>query len=265
MNPKAKEHFPVFIRYCKKLFEIGEGLFEKSIPFETDDHFSFMALAFVNKQLVHMRSLILLAENMHFPDSKLIARSMIEGMAVILWAADRPDERGLRWRAYAIVSDYKLIIDKKMRGESIELKREKELEEKLREFGMDYLKGKNPSELDFTNDPFRSDWRFDDDGRKIQALTLFQKIDGESLYSVYQEMSDWIHWNPRGVGIYLNRDADGLQFNWENYDSIALSLACGFQALLQSLDVFNDRLKLGAEKKLKEISKNYINELALRG
>ena len=54
------------------------------------DHMGFMAFLIVNKQLEHLKSIIILNDNGQYRDTQLIARTMAEGLALIYWAVSTP-------------------------------------------------------------------------------------------------------------------------------------------------------------------------------
>src|SRR2546427_11769576 len=58
------------------------------------DHWAFMALSYAYKQNEHARAVLALRESV---DAKLIVRSMLEGLAQLVWAANAPEERALLW------------------------------------------------------------------------------------------------------------------------------------------------------------------------
>ena len=83
---------------------------------QTDD-LQVMSLVFLTKQSDHIGSMIRLGEHL---DVALVARSMIEGLVQLKWAAQKPQERALRWRAFAFVHDWRLGKELLARNEYVD-------------------------------------------------------------------------------------------------------------------------------------------------
>ena len=60
-------------------------------------HLRFMLASFAIKQSEHAKSRLKLGSS---PDTMLIARTMIEGLSQMLWAAKRPRQRPLLWLTF---------------------------------------------------------------------------------------------------------------------------------------------------------------------
>ena len=88
-----------------------------SAEYLDDDHLGFMALCFLVRQTNHIQSIVKLIPNR---DSILIARSMVEGLYQLLWAAQEPTKRPLKWRVFAYVHDWRLLQKKIACGELID-------------------------------------------------------------------------------------------------------------------------------------------------
>jgi hypothetical protein len=262
MEPDPKTDFPILVKYCTELVSITDALLSQKIKYREDDHFAFMTVAFADRQLIHMRTILVLAREKCFPDSNAIARQMIEGMAILLWAEQKPAKRALRWKVHVLISDYNLVLEKEKSWKEVKPEIKASLKAQLEVYGEEYLKKDKSLEIDFKDDIFRSKWRFGDDGKNIEFKVLLENISGGNLYGIYNEMCDWLHWNSRGIGIYLKRNTSGISFCWEDCGTITRALACGYQALFQTLEVLNRYFKLGAERQLKEISDKYMGDIS---
>ena len=78
--------------YLRKLRNIFPT---SSINVETGGEFALLLVAFVWKQEDHAEAILSLGRHR---DTQLVARSMIEGLCQLKWAAKDPDERANRWR-----------------------------------------------------------------------------------------------------------------------------------------------------------------------
>ena len=95
-------------------------------------HLRFMLAAFAVKQSEHANSLLMLRSS---PDTMLIARTMLEGLSQILWAAKRPKQRPLLWRSFAFVADWRQMQRQLANGLSIDPVIERGIRTGLRRFG----------------------------------------------------------------------------------------------------------------------------------
>lgn len=72
-------------------------------------------------------------------DSILIARSMLEGLSQLLWAAQAPEERPLRWRTFSFVLDWRLMRKRMAAGEAVTEDQRATIENGLKEHGRYFL------------------------------------------------------------------------------------------------------------------------------
>ena len=118
-STKALQDIPNLIQFADKLVKLTDAMTQQA-EFDEMDHLGLMSLCFVSKQIEHLRSIRILVESRQYRDAGLIARSMIEGLCTLLWAAREPQTRPLYWKAYAWVEDYKLMLKKEKAGEEVD-------------------------------------------------------------------------------------------------------------------------------------------------
>ena len=94
-----------------------------------------MVLVFFSKQSEHLESLLALTESHPSRDTALVARSMLEGLAQLLWAHQQPEERAKRWKAYAFVADWRLLRQKDEAGERTDPHTRNFIQEGLQRYG----------------------------------------------------------------------------------------------------------------------------------
>jgi hypothetical protein len=116
-------------QYVSDLVALAERGFASPIAFDTENHLAFMALAFAGKQVVHARSILTLEGSM---DATLVARSMFEGLSQLLWAAQSPDDRPLRWRTFAFVRDWRQMRKKRAQRVGVSEDRNEFIEDGLK-------------------------------------------------------------------------------------------------------------------------------------
>ena len=95
----------ILISHNKRLQESAISIIKSKPPLDNSD-FKEMYLHFLSKQITHMDSILLLKDSR---DSLLIARSMLEGLVLLMWTAGESKERAKLWKSYAYVVDYKTI------------------------------------------------------------------------------------------------------------------------------------------------------------
>jgi len=221
-NQKAKQDLPGLQHWASKVLALSDEI--RNIQYAENDHFGFMALSFLGKQREHMKSILILKES---PDVVLIARSMIEGLCQLLWAAKNPDIRGLQWRAYSFILDYRIIQTKIAAGESVDQESHIKNKEGLRLYGAQFLTQEAIEKRDkgepLPKDPYRKSWM------KQQARQTCEKIKGELLYKhLYTPFSGFHHWDPGGLGIAIKREHNGVHYSAKSFEFAASALAVGF-------------------------------------
>lgn len=103
------ESIPVFRQYSEQLVNLTKVLLKEKIAGDfTRDHFGFMSFCFVSEQLNHFDAIRRLEIAGLSRSGGLIARAMTEGLVLLKWAR-RDSGRSLKWKAYALVHDWRLI------------------------------------------------------------------------------------------------------------------------------------------------------------
>src|SRR5688572_11319416 len=89
---RAQRDLPRLRQSVKELLALAHEITE-NVAYSEKDHLAFMALCFLSKQIDHTQSVLALIPSR---DVILIARSMIEGLCQLLWAAQEPDRLPLQ-------------------------------------------------------------------------------------------------------------------------------------------------------------------------
>ncbi len=233
IDQKSANAIPGLRQWCVSCVELADELMVNTQCME-NDHFGFMVLSFLSMQKTHMRSLLLLSETR---DSCLIARSMIEGMCQLLWAADDPSERGLRWRAYAWIIDWRTQRKNENAGEKVDPEIRMQIQTALCEYREMFLTRKaierKRTDGIFPDDPFVKTWS----GHSISTIIKF--VSEEGLHNhLYSRFSDWLHWSPAGFSQSIERDDGRILYSSATSSETATALAVGFQSLVQILEVY---------------------------
>lgn len=256
--------------FLQELLALGKDIFSTRIRYdEQNDHLGAMTLFFSSKQIVHAKSLLLLCKEEQFSDATILCRVMLEGMAALLWASHKPQQRPLDWRMYSLVSDLRRWTKLKQLGKDVPLEYGPHLIQRLEAGGKRLFtpKARKASEMGraIPDDPYVTDWLLDADGKKLNKSAIFSEIDAPELYGQYSVLCDWIHWNPQGFGFKFHREGDSLVFNPNPLEEGRQALAGGFQSLLHCLELLDNHHNLGYGEKLKALKEGYIRDLNLSG
>jgi len=253
-SAKAIQAIPNLIQFAKKLIALTDDM-SKQASFNDTDHLALMSLCFVSKQIEHLRSILILIESGQYRDAGLIARSMIEGLCILLWAAKKPQERPFQWKSYAWVEDYRLMLKKERAGEKVDSSKKSMIIEQLHKYGTPFLKNNTKiNHLQLSRDPYRKKWI------DKNVYEICKDVEGDLLYErIYRETSQWIHWTIKGMSWAICRNDLAFEYTNRSEDIGATALASGFQSLFESSKLLNDHLKLGFDDKLGNIRKEYAD------
>jgi hypothetical protein len=253
----AIDAIPNLVKFADELTKITDAMTQQA-EFNEMDHLALMCLCFVSKQEEHLKSVRILAESRQYRDAGLIARSMIEGLCILLWAARKPQERPFQWKSYAWIEDYRLMLVKEKSGEKVDPAIKSRVIEQLRIYGPNFLKPKymkkqsNHSSLPI--DPYRTKW-IDEN-----VYEICKEVEGDLLYEkIYRETSQWIHWTIKGLSSAIYRDDLTYKYINTSADMGATALASGFQALFESARLLDTHLNLGFSDKLENIFTKYAD------
>ena len=264
LNEKARIAIPKLTRHVRELLILARRI-EGRILISDEDHFGFMSAFYLSKQIVHLRSILTLLDADQSSDAPLVARVMIDGMVSLLWTSRDPERRALDWRSFSFVSDYRILLQKRKDGVVVDPAEEAwlldQLQEKCDRFLTNRARKASAKGEPLPEDPYRNKWTIDKDGKAVQIESMFQDVDGEELYGLYSHMSDWVHWNPRGIGTKIQRGVAEIAFAPNPPTDAAIALTSSFQSLHQTAEVVNEHFKLGFESDLQERKEQYIRDM----
>lgn len=90
----VSQDIPVLDSFAERLLRLVRQMMEGRIDYDDEkDHLAFMLLCFVSKQAEHFQSALALVRTGLSRDAALIARSMMEGLSLLTWAAQEPSTR----------------------------------------------------------------------------------------------------------------------------------------------------------------------------
>src|ERR1017187_6522332 len=211
-------------------------------------HLRFMLASFAIKQSEHAKSRLKLGSS---PDTMLIARTMIEGLSQMLWAAKRPRQRPLLWLTFVFVHDWRMIQEHRGKGDSIDPQVERAVRIGLLRFGHRSLtrqaRDARAAGRALPTDPYMRNWY---DERESEIL---RDVGGQDLLRhAYGPFSEWHHWRVGGIGRLVSFDDAARRFTMSasRPSDVATATACGFQCLWQTMQLLNARCRLGMGREL---------------
>jgi hypothetical protein len=243
-------------RHLEQLLAVSDSIFSRRIPFDDANHLAFMAILFAGRQAEHVRSVLTLDKSI---DAVLITRSMFEGLAQLLWAAQAPDERPLRFRTFAFVCDWRTMRKQVAAGSVVSPDQRTYIEEGIRLHGHQFISAKarkaEAKGAPMPDDPYMLNWY----GEKEKEI--FDAVSGELAYrELYGPFSEWHHWRIGGFGFVLKFDASTHTFlaAGENPSLTATALASAWQCLWQTLKALDEIASVGIGTDLQRLYDNYV-------
>jgi hypothetical protein len=263
LDEKARMAIPALTHHVRELLKLARQI-EGRISISVEDHFGFMSAFYLSKQIIHLRSIMKLLDADQSSDATLVARVMIDGMISLLWTVRDPERRALDWRSFAFVSDYRTLLQKKKDGLPVDPAEEAwildQLQEKCSRFLTNRARKASAKGESLPEDPYRNKWTIDENGKSVQIETMFQDLEGEELYDLYSHMSDWVHWNPRGIGTKIKWGTTEISFEPNPPTDTAIALTSSFQSLHQIIEVVNEHFELGFERDIQRMKEEFLRE-----
>jgi hypothetical protein len=253
---------------CDILLELVHRFIDEKNKIDPNDHFAFMSFCFLPKQIEHMRSMRILLDSGQYSDTVIIARIMVEGLAMLAFALNNSDENiALKWRSFPVILNYRLFLDKKKNGLEVSKKDENEIFEELNKFGNLFLKDKNISITKsnlFVPDPFSKNWTVDNHGKEIRKTQFVKNLQGK-LIEIYLELSGWVHWDVKKMAQMINWDNSSIlkiDANTNYVDDAKFALGAGFLSLYGIIEMINNHLKLELTNELNKVRLKFESDLS---
>lgn len=258
-----KNDLVIITETAEKLMIYGETILSLELKHGTDDHLAFMCVTFCRRQMEHMKGLIALFNNQCYQDMLNIARSMLEGLAILHSGFIDKFNVPLRWRAFCWVTDYRIALKKVNEGIIIDEESKHRIKSGLEQYAKPFLKKNMSIKVDFKSDPFIARWDIDSKGKRISLKQQFIEMNASALYEVYKDMSDWNHWSIRGIGIITHREENEFSFNYKNMQNAKYAFTNGILAFTESFKWLDGHMKLGTNKERTLILNEYLEGLTI--
>jgi hypothetical protein len=236
-------------RYVGDAVSLAEELIA-SVRLSDDDHLGFIVLSFLCRLREQALSVRLLVSKAQGRDAELVARSMLETMVSLVWIGQSPQERGLQWRGYAYVEDWRLAREQRQDVPSAPEEVKRFLQKNGGRYEDPGRRGKD--------DPYYRDWRC---GTTVKQMFCAAK--GEKLYSeLYGPFSDWIHAGPKSIGLAIERDGKHIRWNPAPASTRATALAAAFQCLVEALQIAGEHLKLSISGDVENLIARFVRRFS---
>lgn len=234
-------------------------VFDNRVAYTPDNGSDVMALSFVTKQHEHLRSVRTLINAGLHRDAYLIARTMLEGLARLLWAFNRSPERTDLWFWFGAILDWRQILKNEAGGMAVEPGEKAELKAYVDSYGPNYYTKKVRDALqaaekegavfEVPDDPWRNDWTAN------TTESMFHEVHGEYLYEgPFRDTSEWIHWGPRSIFRAMEPAEWGMGgFTQEDWRAAASALMYGCLSVLHSLEILDQHFSLGITPRLADL------------
>jgi hypothetical protein len=258
----ASAELPILHEYAIRAHKLADEVLNQTFNFQESDHFGFMALCFAYKQVEHGRSVQLLVGADQYIDAAIISRVMLEGYIHLAWAALKPEERPFNWRAYVLVTDFRTLKAKLDRGEIVDEVFKTDLTKTLQESATQFLTAaarKNGPEG--YPDPYQRTWALNSEGSKVEISAMTSELNDPNLKPLYDELSQVIHWTPRGIGEHIQRSDTNVKVSFDKPFPAAMAASVSFIATTQTTLLLAHHFKLEMRASVEQLIKEYKRQL----
>ncbi|MGJ7567808.1 DUF5677 domain-containing protein [Variovorax sp. GB1R11] len=252
----------------RSLFAEARALIEKELVSDVvlheSDHLGFMAMCFLYKQAAHARSIEMLLDAEQDVDAATISRTMLEGLILVAWAAVKPTERPLRWRAFSLVSDWKLLQRGVAPPFGTPEDKKVELKQRLEAHPEFLTSGARRAGAQALFDPYQNTWCVNGDGSRVELRTMAEEIGDPNMKQLYDELSQVGHWTPRGVAINIDHSTERSTLAFMDESLAAKACGTAFSSLVQTAALFFHHHRAEPHTRLQQIIDSYATALVKR-
>lgn len=252
---------PVLSRFADRVVGLADEVLSQRVKCDVDsDHLGFMGLCFLAEQRNHLQAIRCLASSGLGRTSGLIARAMVEGLALLRWA-EGDSERAERWRVFAYIVDFRTMMKDLEAGRQVERNTQARIAQMLEVHGEQFLSPKAKKACrdgkPLPNDPYVRQWY------EPSIRDIFRYVKGEQLYEhIYRAESEKAHWSVSSLGRNVRPAGRGVIYAGDTSpEDIATASAVGFQALLETLQDVDAHLNLGKGKAIENLKQEYIRSV----
>ena len=251
--------------FCQRLTDRCNTILGNKLPAKDDDNLGLMLATFGPRQVDHLHGVGYLIQGKCLTQAGVLARSMLEGFALLYWAKD-DENRSRRWRAYAFVHDLRLFRQREEEGEVFDATFKQELLDGLRTHAQDFLRSKhrnNPSDQVFLEpNCYYHVWHLGADGEPLKISDAINELDPD-LRKLYAHFSKLVHWGVSSIAPYMTPTDSGFAVDTQSQPRDALqAMTMGFQACIQTFILLSVHFNLSDDQEaLGTLKDDYIAAL----
>lgn len=187
------------------LIQLSEPIVADPLTFDTANGTLLMAHFMFHKQRYHAKSVLALVDVEQDHDALLVARSALEGFALLKWASQDSESRANDWIGFGIVEELRHQERLSTLSKPKDPEIEREIDKFLDKFAQrlilqeyrDRLEGKSKKKQ-VPKDMYARDWIPFQDMR-----LLFVNAGIETHHQHYDRASKWMHSTPRAIASML--------------------------------------------------------------
>jgi hypothetical protein len=241
----AKRDLPDLEQWSNKLVGIAKRAAASEEMRLTPGPFRLMCLAFLSRQVDNVGSLIALHGHR---DMTLVARSMLEGMVILMWVSKDPHERAALWKDFSFVHDWRMFRRQKREGRPVTEQDWNAVETGLKTVGPKYYSRNSlaciKKGLPLPDDPYRWNWM----GLKWHEIFKDSKLT-DWYERFYAPFADWHHWGAASLVQSISRGDEGIVYSSERADDTVYALLISISSLHVTIQIADRELhlRLGAE------------------
>lgn len=235
------------------LAETRELFRSRAVKISAQGSYASLIVFFAWKQEDHADTILKLGIHR---DVQLVARSMIEGLCQLKWAAIDPETRAERWRLFALVHDWRRIQRDTRAGRQVPPHIQQQVEEGLAKHGHLFERKDAARRKQNGKDPYFLHWSGE------SAYKICEAVNGQKLYDwAYSDFSDWHHWSPGGVFKAIKTEGRKVSFPQPTARDVLGAHAVAFQCLFETVEQANRHFKLGFDADLERLHQGYLRDM----
>lgn len=254
--PATWEEADQCFQWARELSEIATELLEalKNADLPAGTYYPSMLIGFLCKQSQHMEAALALERRR---DAALVARSMIEGMCLLLWTAKDAETRAHMWSDFGFVHDWRVVRERVRSGDHVDSRLSASVEEGARTHGQQFLrkpkKGETDGDLLSDEDPFIYKWT------GLSVAKIFDDVgQGEKYETFFSQFSDWHHWNAGGVKAALVTRGREVTYHPTDPQVSLSAFVNAIQALFETLVLAEKHFDVGFTARLEDYRDRYL-------